>query len=113
MIEMSMCEQDGFDGLRREVQFPDEPSDEKRFANHSRVNHHAVVAGVQQKAATHEAANVVKAGRTIAHAPFITGFWAGDEFKNAGRKRQRAGAVQDAVARFRSAGTLPGVIKSG
>jgi hypothetical protein len=67
VIEMAVRQQNGFDGLRCEAKFPDEPPDENRFAKQSGVNHHAVVAIFQQKAAAHDAADGVKVWRNISH----------------------------------------------
>ena len=71
MINMTMREQDGFDGIRLEAKFANQPADQEGFTDPSGVHHHACIASLQQMAATHDPANRVDAEWNIAHERFI------------------------------------------
>jgi hypothetical protein len=72
MIQMPVREQNRFDRLWWKAKPFEKPPDENRFADQTSVNHHAVIAILQQKAAAHEAAKVKKIWRTISHGSGIT-----------------------------------------
>ena len=68
VVKMTMGQQDGFERLRRQVEATEQAADEERFANEAGIDHCALVAVVQEVAATHEAADMVEIRRSIAHA---------------------------------------------
>jgi len=72
VVEMAVGEQDGFEGLRGEIQAVEQAADEKGFADQAGVDHRALVAIVQEEAAAHEAADGIQVGRDIAHASVVT-----------------------------------------
>ena len=67
VVEMAVREENRFHGSRSKVKLAHESPNEDWFAEQSRVQHHAFVAGHQQMAASHDAANGMEAWRDVAH----------------------------------------------